>query len=652
VTTDQQQMTTPTKAYMEAAALVANAFAAGLRPEPELSVSEWADTYRIVGKPSPEPGPWRTSRVPYMREIMDDLSPSSPVEIVVLMKAAQGAGTEAAMNALGCWMHQYPDSTLVVQPTVDAAKKFSRIRLDRMIESCPVLRNIVAAPRERDKSNTISLKEFGPGRDTLVLTGANSGVGLRSYPSRFAIGDEIDGYPVDVDGEGSPIDLMLQRTGAFRNRKVFLLSTPTIAGFSNVHTWFLAGDQRRYEIPCPACSARQPLVWYRGDGQIGGLKWPAGSPDLARYECAICGERWEEWRKTDMLPLGAWTPQAPGTGRGKIHSYHVNALYYPYGWPENAWPNLAERWERDHRDPVRLKTFVNLKLGEPWRDPTEAKADADTLMARRESYGPEIPAGAAILTVGADVQANRIEAEVVAWGRDEESWSINYRVLLGDTTKPEVWIEFDALLRSEFLSELGVPLSIKAACVDAGYNSAIVKKFCGDRASRRIWPIVGRDGQGRPIWPTKTPRARQGRPSPAHVVGVDQVKEVIYNRLKITEPGPGFSHFPVTRDRDYFEMLTAEVRVPDYTGTTPKFTWKKKTASSRNEALDARGYAYACLVALQMTTALRLNSEVSRLEHLAESHAGRAPVVSHVTAADGDSPRRSPGIRIARPAWN
>ncbi len=179
---------------MTAAALIANAFADGLMPEPELSVAEWADKYRIVGKPSPEPGPWDTSRVPYTKEIMESLSPSSPVEIVALMKAAQGAGTEIGLNAIGCWMHMYPDSTMIVQPTVDTAKKFSRIRLDRMFEATPALRDIVADPRSRNSSNTISLKEFGPSRDSLIITGANSAVGLRSYPSRFVLGDEIDGY--------------------------------------------------------------------------------------------------------------------------------------------------------------------------------------------------------------------------------------------------------------------------------------------------------------------------------------------------------------------------------------------------------------------------------------------------------------------------
>ncbi len=612
---------------MTAATLIANAFADGLMPEPELSVAEWADKYRIVGKPSPEPGPWDTSRVPYTKEIMESLSPSSPVEIVALMKAAQGAGTELGLNAIGCWMHMYPDSTMIVQPTVDTAKKFSRIRLDRMFEATPALRDIVADPRSRNSSNTISLKEFGPSRDSLIITGANSAVGLRSYPSRFVLGDEIDGYPVDVDGEGDPIDLIMQRTGAFRNRKLFLLSTPTIEEISNINRWYKAGDQRKFYVPCPLCGHMQALIFGADrakNGDLGGLRWPAGNPDLVRYQCEKCGDSFEEWRKVEILSKGIYIPEAPGNGAGKIRSYHVNALYYPYGWPENSWVNLAARWDRDHRDPIRLKTFINLKLGEPWKDPSEAKVDADVLVSRRESYGPEIPSQVAVLTAGVDVQANRLEAELVGWGRDEENWSIAYRVFPGDTSKmtngdpenqPSPWESLDQWLKSEYLSENGLSLSARACCVDSGYQTAVVTRFCGERYSRKVWAVKGRSGP-HPVWPKRVNRQR-GQYPPPFIVGVDSAKENVYARLKLIDPGPGFCHFSTEWDKDRFEQLTAEVRIPDYTGPAPKFVWRKKVAGSRNEALDCRTYAYAALCGLSASTAFRLNEEVASMNRKA-----------------------------------
>jgi phage terminase large subunit GpA-like protein len=611
------------------AALISSAFAAGLRPEPDLTVSEWADTYRMVGKPSPEPGPWMTSRVPYTREIMDRLSPSDPCEIVVLEKAAQGAGTEIGLNFIGCCMHRYPDSSMIVQPTVDIAKKFSRTRFDRLVEATPVLRGLVAAPRSRTAANSWQLKEFGPGRDSLVFAGANSGSALRSYPSRFGLADEIDGYPLDLDGEGNPVDLFIQRTAAYSNRKIFLLSTPTLEEISAIHKWFLAGDQNHFYVPCPLCGHEQVLIWGADrakDKMPGGIRWERGNPRTAKYQCEKCGDQFEEWRKAEILPKGFWQPGAKGNGDGKIRSYHVGSLIYPYGWPGNAWTNLAAEWERVHRDPVRLKTFVNLKLGQPWKDPSEAKADAATLLQRCESYGPELPAGVAVLTAGVDVQGNRIEAELVGWGRDEESWSIEYRVFVGDTSQQTVWGELDNWLKGEWLSELDVSLAIRGTCIDSGYNHEIVRKFCTERRGRHIWPTKGANGRDRPVWPTKLGKQR-GPYMPPVIIGVDYGKEIIYSRLKLPAPGPGFCHFPraLGYDLNYFEMLTAEIRIPNYTGPAPKFVWQKKQAGARNESLDARNNAYAALQGLGITTALRLNREVDQLLKLAEARTAPPP---------------------------
>jgi phage terminase large subunit GpA-like protein len=607
-----------------AAALVASAFCAGFRPEPEMTVSQWADTYRWVGKPSPSPGPWHTWRVPYTREIMDRLSPSDPCEIVAVMKGAQGGLSEVGLNALGCWMHQHADSTMVVLPTIGNAKRFVRIRFDRMVAESPALTGLVAEPRSRDGSNTAQLKEFGEGRDTLVFVGANSSSDLSSYPSRFVIADEIDRFPADVDKQGSALDLLIQRTGAMASRKIYLVSTPTLDGASYIQVWFTAGDQNRFYIPCPLCTRVQTLVFGADrakTGEPGGLRWPKGEPDQARYQCEHCGDLFEEWRKVESLQRGEWRPSAPGNGGGKIRSYHMNALIYPHGWPENSWSNLAATWERVHANPVALKTFVNLKLGEPWKDPTEAKADASTLQARCEAYGPELPAAVGALTFGADIQANRIEAELVGWAPEEESFSIDYRVFLGDTGNlaDPVWAEFDGWLKGEWLSELGIPLSMRAGCVDASYNQQVVTQFCHERRGRNVWATKGKEGYGRPVWPFRLGKQKPGKLPPPHIVGVDTAKEIVYARLKIAAPGPGFCHFPVGRPIEYFEGLTSEVRVADYSKPVPVYEWRKKTAGIRNEPLDARDYAYAALKGLEHLTGFRLNAECARLRELAEA---------------------------------
>src|SRR5512140_1599179 len=247
-------MTTQTVSLTEA--ILRAAAAAGARPDPFLTISQWADKYRTLSqRASAEPGPWRTDRTPYLREIMDCLSPSSPVERTVFVKGAQIGGTECGNNWIGYVIHQAPGPMMAVQPTVEMAKRNSKQRVDPLIEESEVLRNLVRDPRSRDSSNTVLSKEFPGG--VLVMTGANSAVGLRSMAARYLFLDEVDGYPGDVDGEGDPINLALARTRTFSRRKVFLCSTPKIAGMSRVESAFEESDKRQYWVPCPVSREQQ-----------------------------------------------------------------------------------------------------------------------------------------------------------------------------------------------------------------------------------------------------------------------------------------------------------------------------------------------------------------------------------------------------------
>ena len=253
----------------------------GLTPDPLMTVAEWADNYRILsGRAAAEAGKYRTSRTPYMREIMENLSPSSPVERVVFMKAAQTGATEAGNNFIGFVIHQAPGPILAVQPTVELAKRNSQQRIDPLIDDSEALRKIVAPARSRDSGNTVLAKRFPGGQ--LVLTGANSATGLRSMPARYVFLDEVDAYPGDVDGEGDPIALAEARTATFGHRKkLFLVSTPTIKGLSRIEREYEASDQRRYFVPCPYCGAMQWLQFER-------LRWEKGKPESAHYQCEAC----------------------------------------------------------------------------------------------------------------------------------------------------------------------------------------------------------------------------------------------------------------------------------------------------------------------------------------------------------------------------
>jgi phage terminase large subunit GpA-like protein len=584
----------------------------GVAPDPVLTVDAWADRHRMLTSvTSAEAGRWRTERTPYLREVMQALSAASRVERVVLMKGAQLGGTEAGLNWLGYVIHHAPGPMLLVQPTVEGAKRVSKQRIDALIESCPELSERVKDPRSRDSGNTQLMKEFPGG--VVILTGANSAVGLRSMPVRYLFLDEVDGYPGDADGEGDPVALAMQRTVTFINRKIYLCSTPTIKGFSRIEAAYLESDQRVYEVPCDHCGQYSQILWRD-------IRWPEGRPEEAAWHCPHCGGIHPEYRKPALLAAGRWTPRAAGDG--KTAGFHLSSLYSPW----LTWAEIAQEHQAVKDDPVRLKVWVNTKLAETWEDRDGESLDAEGLMARREAYGPAAPASVAVLTCGVDVQDDRIELEVVGWGRDEESWSIDYKVLWGDPSAPQLWDELDAYLSQRFAHEtLAQGLAIEAACIDTGgHHTLSAYAFCRGKERRRIWAIKGGAGK-RPIWPKRPSKANKGRVS-LFTIGVDAAKEAIYARLKKTGSGPGAMHFPMDRDAQYFEQLTAErIRTRYVKGFPQRFWWKPD--GRRNEALDCRVYAYAALHGL-LSMGLNLNRRVEALpkQSVARQDAGQSVV--------------------------
>jgi phage terminase large subunit GpA-like protein len=283
---------------------VRSAFALGLRPDPLLTVSEWADRYRMLTqKASAEPGRWRTSRTPYLREIMDCLSPRSKVESVVFMKGAQVGGTECGNNWIGYIVDHAPGPMMIVQASLDLAKLFSKQRLKTLFEETPQISDKIKPSRERDSGNTQLMKEFDGG--FMKIGGANSAASLRSMPVRYLFADEVDGYPGDVEGEGDPLILAEKRTATFARRKKLFVSTPTIEGRSRISSLYSQTDRRRYFLPCPHCGAMQWLKWaqMRFDTIDKGNRKEAAN---VRYVCEAsgCEKEIREQHKTKMLARG------------------------------------------------------------------------------------------------------------------------------------------------------------------------------------------------------------------------------------------------------------------------------------------------------------------------------------------------------------
>lgn len=446
------------------------------------------------------------------------------------------------------------------------------------------------------------------------MVGANSAAGLRSMPVRFLVLDEVDGYPPDVDGEGDPIGLAVRRTSSYGGRaKRLLISTPTVAGTSRIEAAYEDSDQRLFYVPCPECEAYQPLRWRS-------LRWEDDAPETVRLACEACGCLIAEAAKERMLERGEWRPQNPGH---PTRGYHVSALYAPFGM--YSWEQAVREFLAAKRSgaPERLKTWVNTVLGETWKLNAEAP-DWRKLYDRREEYrAGTVPEGGVVLTAGADVQHDRIEVEVVAWGRRFESWSVAWRTLIGDTsseTKP-VWRELAELLDETFEAEVGVGVRVARLAVDASFRSPVVYRWIrsqGGTASGRAIAVRGRDqiGAGVVVGTAKAvERSRRGRALHGGSGGVlvwpvntGALKEELYSWLR-QRPDPesdelpaGWAHFPADYTEEYFRQLCAEQLVTRRLRRAGAIFgrevthWEKQR--DRNEALDARIYARAAAYTL------------------------------------------------------
>ena len=563
----------------------------GLRPEQPLTVSEWADKHRrLSSKASAEPGPWRTNRTPYLREPMDCLSSTSPVQRVVMMFAAQTGKTEAGANWLGYVIDHAPGPMLLVQPTVEMAKRLSKQRLESLITETPVLAEKIAPSRSRDSGNTMFAKDFPGG--LMLLTGSNSATGLRSTPCRYIFCDEIDAFPSDVDGEGDPVSLAEKRATTFARRKILLTSTPTVKDFSRIEAEYERSDQRRFYVPCPCCSVMQWLKWPQ-------LKWENNEPATAAYECEVCHERFAEIHKPAMLRNGEWRATAPSNG--KTAGFQLSGLYSPLGWL--SWADMVDDFLRAKTDAPMLKSFVNTRLAETWEEDFASKVSADGLLERCEHYeAAMVPEGGLALTVGVDVQDNRLAISVWAWGREEEGWLLDHQEIYGDPSRQELWKQLDEVVLREWPHAVGPAMRPDVVAIDSGgHFTAEVYQYARERARQGVVAIKGQSQRGKPPIGkgSKVDVNHQGRTlkrgAVVYLVGGDTVKTTLFGRLKHNEQGAGFLHFHMGTTGEYFEQLTAEKQVLRYNrGGFPTREWVKKP-SARNEALDCLVYAYAAL---------------------------------------------------------
>lgn len=577
---------------------------ANYTPPADLTVSEWAAEHRILSRESSaEAGPWRNERTPYMVEPMNAFSDPRVREISVVAMSQVGK-SEMELNIIGYIIDQDPGSVLYIQPNLDDAKKFSRLRIAPMIRDCDTLRTKVSEVRSRDAGNTVLQKTFPGGMLTMV--GSQSPSALASTPARYVLGDEVDRWALSAGSEGDPWALAAARTTTFYNAKMVAVSTPTIKGYSRIEKLFLDGTQERWCSQCPSCGEWHNITFddIKFDfDTTGSGRRKSYTLHSVHWCCPSCGCLHTE---AEMRAQPArWIAENPGAIERGRRSFWVNAFSSPW----RSWDKIVLKFLEVRNDPEELKVFYNTVLGELWEDRGDLE-DEDTMLARREDYGTaedgtpvELPDGVLVLTCGVDTQDDRLEYEVVGHGHYGETWGIKKGIIMGDPNYDDPWERLDEVVSHVYKFQNGRGLTVSMTCVDSGgHKTQSVYMQTRARLQRRIFAIKGQGGDGIPYTkpPSKVKIVVGGKTvgqTWLYSIGVDAGKAAIMAALKVQEAGPKYCHFPRDNDRGYdlnfFNGLLSEKMVMKTDRGRTRWAWEKLKGHERNEALDCRNYALA-----------------------------------------------------------
>lgn len=589
-------------------------------PAHDLDPGTWLDEHRVVprGYPSPFPGPWRTSRTPYLVEPFRAFKDKA-TETVVLMFSSQIAKTE---YLLGTLLYSYgadPGPGMFVFPRIEDADAYSTKRLTPTLKACRGIQ-VGDSTRTTDDSKRHKAINGFP----FKLGGANSAAGLASDPVMYLWCDEVDRWPAEIPNEGDPMKLAVQRTESFARRKIVVASTPTVKDLSRIEELYESSDMCRLWLPCPHCGGFFVPYWRH-------VRWEKDEegkhlPETAYLEHAErgedgelrsgCGRRISDQQRAVAVRNSEWRPDHPERGP-RVRGFHTWAVAC-------SWMPL-ERLVREFvaaRRKGKLQEFVNLKLGQSWEEQS-VKVETVELLGRREQYAADVPAGVKVLTAGVDTQDDRLEYLVVGWGDGEESWVIERDTIPGDPDLADPWLELDSVVRRGWNWEGGGATRIQATLVDClGHRTGSVYRALRTRQAWRMYAAVGRkEGQGGQIvTPPKSMETSVGSILRC-VVGADEVKGLIYSRLALEDgdgqprtSGPGVIHFPMTVGDAFFTELTAEHLVTKATRAGfPERRWEMRPGRRRNESLDCFGMALAALRAICPTTT-RFSDLAGKLE--------------------------------------
>lgn len=574
----------------------------GLKPLPKTSVSNWADNHRMLSSGiSAEPGKWKTSRAPYQKDIMNAFTEPG-IHRVVVKSSSQIGKSDMMNNVIGRFAHLDPCAIMMIQPTIDMAQDYSKTRIAPMIRDTKVLNNLFYDVKSRDANNTILSKVFPGGR--LIMCGANSLAGLASRPIRILLADEVDRFPDSAGTEGDPVDLAAKRMTTFWNSCMGLFSTPTNEGSSRIDEEYLAGTQEEWQHKCPNCGEYHLLRHIDMTVDYKEIKTPSGKKTVivndVKWRCPHCGFSFSE-KEMKQTPQKYISRNADALKNG-IRSFFVNGFTSPW----MTWSKIMREWLEAKGDPEREKVIMNTVFGESYKQ-KGAFEDEQIFLRRRESYGAELPNGVLLLTAAIDTQDNRLEYEVVGWGKEEECWGIRKGIVLGAPNQDRTWKEIDNILDKTYHFADGKGLKVVRTFIDSGgHYTSDVYNYCQKNFHKQRFAIKGRGGPGIPLI-YKIAKANNAK-APLILLGVDDGKQQIMDRLSIDSPGPLYFHFPQDEgikelsnrgyDDLYFKGIISEHKKVYKRNGVLREVWET-TKNVRNEPLDLRNYNLACMKSLK-----------------------------------------------------
>lgn len=567
----------------------------GMKPPEDLTVSQWADkNRRLTSESSAEVGKWRTSRTPYMFDILDSFT-DPLIEHIVVVAASQVGKSETINNMVGYCIDQDPGPILLIQPTIDDVKRYSEMRIAPMIRETRCLKRKVADPKSRDAANTKRQKSFPGG--VLVMTGSNVAHDLSSMPIRYVFGDERDRWATSAGSEGDPWELAVARTRTFYNKKMVEVSTPTVKGASAIENSYNLGTMERWKTQCPHCGEYVEITFdnirFEYDAAENGDKKIFHISEIF-YVCPECGGISDE--HTMKSQPAKWVATVP-----EAREHHKTRSFWLTAWvsPWATWESIILQFLQAGTDSAKLQVVYNTQFGELWEERGDM-ATEDDVMARREVYEAEVPDGVLLLTCGVDTQDDRLEYEVVGHRRYGETWGIKKGVILGRPDTEEVWERLDEVLSHKYKFKSGVSLQISLTFIDeGGHFTQEVRQHCLARQYDHVFAIKGAN---RPDIPYTAPPKKQKIVVNGKVIGqvwvyeigVNAGKQKIVDNLRVQSPGANYCHFPLRDDygKQFFKQLMSE-----HLAYVPKlkhpWQWQKIPGHERNEAFDIRNYNLA-----------------------------------------------------------